>query len=100
MLMPYNTLSAAVSGLREKGFTEDFNLTENCLICNNKRFNPDDFEIKEVYRFEGPSDPGDSSIVYGIESKYGYMGVLINSYGYQSETLSDDIAKKLRITGR
>ncbi|MDQ3682718.1 MAG: phosphoribosylpyrophosphate synthetase [Bacteroidota bacterium] len=93
----YDTVTSAISGLRERGFTEDFNLQENCLICNAQKFNPDEFAIKEVYRFEGDSDPGDEAVVYGIESNNGMKGVLVNSYGYQSETMSDKIAKKLRM---
>jgi len=84
--------------MRQKGYTEDFNLAENCLICNNQRFNADEFEINEVHRFEGPSDPADEAVVYGIESRNGLKGVLVNGYGYQSEPMSDAIARKLRIT--
>jgi len=94
----YDTLSTALDAMRQKGYTEDFNLAENCLICNAQRFDADDFEITEVHRFEGPTDPGDSAVLYGIESKNGLKGVLVNSYGYQSESMSDAIARKLRIT--
>ncbi len=93
----YDTVTSAINGLRERGFTEDFNLQENCLICNAQKFNPVEFAIKEVYRFEGDSDPGDEAVVYGIESNNGMKGVLVNGYGYQSETMSDRIAKKLRM---
>lgn len=94
----YDTLSSALAAMRAAGYTEDFNLAENCLICNSQRFNPDEFEINEVHRFEGPSDPADEAVLYGIESKDGLKGVLVNSYGYQSESMSDAIARKLRIT--
>jgi hypothetical protein len=95
-----DTLSGALDTLRQKGFTEDFNLAENCLVCNSQCFNPDEFEIKEVHRFEGPSDPADNAVLYGIESTNGLKGVLVNSYGYQSEPMSDAIARKLHIAGR
>lgn len=93
----YDTVSEAVKGLKSRGFTEDFNLKENCIICNTQKFNPEEFEITEVYRFEGTSDPGDEAVVYGIESHNGLKGVLVNAYGYQSETLSNEIARKLSI---
>src|SRR5438309_6507214 len=93
----YDTLSAALEAMRENGYTEDFNLAENCLICNSQRFDADAFEIKEVYRFEGPTDPADEAVLYGIESNTGLKGVLVNSYGYQSESMSDAIARKLTI---
>jgi len=93
----YDTVTSAINGLRNRGFTEDFNLEENCLICNAQKFDADEFAIKEVYRFEGNSDPGDEAVVYAIESTTGIKGVLVNAYGYQSETMSDKIAKKLRM---
>lgn len=93
----YGSVTEAINDLRRRGFTEDFNLLENCIVCNTLKFNPKDFEISEVYRFEGESDPGDESIVFGIESKDGIKGILVNGYGYQSNTMSDDLAKKLSI---
>lgn len=93
----YDSVSHAIDELKKKGYTEDFNLQENCLVCNSQKFQADEFEIKEVVRFEGNSDPADEAIVYGIESASGIKGVLVNSYGYQSDTMSDDIAKKLTI---
>jgi hypothetical protein len=85
--------------MRQKKYTEDFDLAETCFICNNQRFNADEFEIKEVHRFEGSTDPADEAVVYGIASKDGLTGVLVNSHGYQSESMSDAIARKLGITG-
>lgn len=73
----------------------DFNLQENCIICNQQKFNPEDFKIVEVYRYEGDSDPADEAIVYAIESKNGLKGVLVNGYGISAETLSSEMAKKL-----
>jgi hypothetical protein len=98
MMANYDTLSTALAAMRTKGVTEDFNLAETCLICNSQQFGADDFEITEVHRFEGPTDPADEAVLYGIESKNGLKGVLVNSYGYQSEPVSDAIARKLRIT--
>jgi hypothetical protein len=96
----FDTLSGALEAMRQKGYTEDFNLAENCLICNSQRFNADEFEITEVHRFEGPTDPADEAVLYGVASANGWKGVLVNGYGYQSEPMTDAIAKKLHIAGR
>jgi hypothetical protein len=96
----YDTVSAAVDDLRDRGFTMDFNLSENCIICNEHKFNPDDFNIVEVYRFEGNSDPADEAVVYGIESRTGLKGVLVSGYGPSGDTLSGEIAKKLSLSQR
>ena len=93
----YDTVSEAVNGLKKRGFSLDFNLEENCLVCNNSKLNVDDFEIVEVHRFEGNSDPADEAVVYAIESKAGMKGVLVNGYGISADTLSSDMAKKLSV---
>jgi hypothetical protein len=93
----YDSVAHAIDELRKKGYTEDFNLQENCLICNTRVFNPADFEIKEVVRFEGNSDPADAAVVYGIESNSGLKGILVNGYGYSSEPMGEEIARKLSI---
>jgi hypothetical protein len=93
----YDTLSQAISGLRNRGYTTDFNLAENCLICNGTRFDVDDFEIVETYRFEGASNPDDSSILYAIESNKGEKGLLVSAYGMYAEGMSAEMAKKLAL---
>ena len=93
----YDTLSEAINGLRQRGFTIDFNLEDNCIICHAGKFNTDDFEIVEIYRFEGMTDPGDEEVIYGIESKTGLKGILVNGYGTYSDSLSNEMARKLAV---
>ena len=93
----YDTVTEAIKGLRERGYTKDFNLKENCIVCHEDKFNPEDFEIEEVYRFEGDSDPADEAVVYGIVSKNGLKGVLVNGYGPSADTMSAEMARKLNI---
>jgi hypothetical protein len=93
----YDSPVHAIEELKKRGFTEDFNLKDNCIICNDQKFGADEFEIKEVYRFEGDSDPGDEAIVLGIESSNGIKGILVNGYGYSSEPMGDEIERKLKM---
>lgn len=91
----YDTVSQAVTELKKRGYTMDFNLSENCIVCHEDKFSPDDFEIMEVYRFEGSSDPADEAVVFAIESKSGLKGVLVNGFGIYSEPMSDEMIRKL-----
>lgn len=91
----YETITAAIKDLKARGYELDFNLEENCIVCNEEKYHPEDFEITEVYRFEGDSDPADEAVVYAIESKTGVKGMLVNGYGISSDTMSADMAKKL-----
>jgi hypothetical protein len=91
----YDTVTEAISELRKRGYTMDFNLEENCIVCGEEKFNPSGFEITETYRFEGESDPADESVVYAIESLTGLKGILVNGFGIYSESVGDEMIKKL-----
>ena len=93
----YATVTEAINELREKGFTLDFNLEENCLSCKGGKFNDDEFEIREVYRYEGESDPGDQATVYGIESHDGQKGILVTAFGAGTESFASKVLEKLKM---
>ncbi len=96
----YDTLSLAMAGLRKQGYTEDFNLLQDCLECGNRaaKLFSKDFEVDKFFRFEGESNPDDSSILYAISSpKHSLKGVLVNGYGIYSEDMTDDMVEKLRM---
>ena len=95
----YDTLSEAMTDLKKRGYTIDFNLSFDRIICHETPITlmPAEFEIVEVYRFEGETNPSDSSILYAIESKHGDKGVLVNAYGVYSDSVSDEMVKKLVI---
>ena len=93
----YDTVTAAVNGLKSRGYTTDFNLEENCIICQGNRFRANDFEIVEVYRFEGDSDPADEAAVYAIEGKNDTRGILVTAYGAYAESMEEEMIRKLAI---
>src|SRR6476620_142298 len=86
-MFQYDTVSEAVTGLKKRGYAVDFNIRENCMVCDQTPLSlkPDEFEISEVHRFEGNSDPADEAVVYAIESKHGHRGVLVNGYGASAD---------------
>lgn len=68
----YNTVTEAISELRKKGYSIDFNIVSDneCVVCSQRQIimSADDFEIDAYYRFDGGSDPGDEMILYAISS--------------------------------
>ena len=97
----YDTVSTTLNSLKERGYTTDFNIAFDKLICSKTSvcLNPDEFEITEVYRFEGESNPSDQAVVYAVESKNGGMkGTILNAYGIYADPLSDKMIKKLSMT--
>lgn len=96
----YDTVSSTLNSLKERGYTKDFNIAFDKLICNetSESLDPHEFEITEVYRFEGESNPSDEAVVYAVESKEGNMkGVIVNAYGPYADSMSDIMIKKLSI---
>lgn len=92
------TLSEILNKLKSEGYTVDFNLKENCLVCqeNALEIHPDDFAVDRHFRFEGLSDPGDEAIVYAISSvKHDIKGTLVNGYGISSDPMGDKMIKAL-----
>lgn len=99
--MPYETLSQAIEDLKKKGYSEDLNLRSNCVECKSLDYQmlAEEFEVDETYRFEGMSDPGDSSILYAISSdKYKIKGLLVDAYGAYSDPLNAAMIRKLKYT--
>lgn len=95
----YDTVSQAVNGLKERGYVTDFNIEYDCIVCREipLRLKPDEFEISEVYRYEGLSDPADEAVVYAIESRHGQKGVLVNGFGISADVVSDELVSKLSV---
>lgn len=95
----FGTLSETINGLIQLGYTFDFNIQEECLVCrqNNMVLSPDDFHIDKVYRFEGDADPDYQSILFAISSeKFGVKGTLVNGYGISAEEMPSKLIEKLR----
>ncbi len=92
------TVSEVLNNLKSKGYTVDFNLDDNCLVChsNSLKIHPDEFAVDKHYRFEGISDPADEAIVYAISStKHNIKGTLVDGYGISSDKLTNDMVKAL-----
>jgi hypothetical protein len=90
--MVYETITEAVQDLRRRGFTIDFN---NGLESKRILY-PEDFLIKEIYRFEGDTNPSDEDILYAICSKKGDVcGIYTDAYGAYSDGNKSEFLSKL-----
>ena len=82
-----NTLVECMTKLIEDGYTENFLITGKALVANDgKKYNPDQVRIVNFYRFEGESDPADSSILYAIETSDKKKGTISDAYGPYSDS--------------
>ena len=94
----YDTITEAFADLKKRGYEYDFNIRDSKLACDalQEEYKQGDFEIKEMYRFEGPSDPADEAVVYAIEAPSGKLGMLVNGYGPSADDQNSDFLQHLK----
>ncbi len=86
----YETLSEAMNGIRERGYEKD--LTEAILNDETGKYT-----IVESYRFEGMTNPGDSSVLYAIESESGEKGIIVDAYNADSDIRKTRALAKVKV---
>lgn len=99
-----STVTAVLEKLRIKKRDKEFRMTaEGFTAGNGKYYNPEDLKIIKTYRFEGESDPSDSSIIYVIEANDGLIGYSMDAYGVYSDHDDDgydDFIRKISVEER
>jgi len=80
-----NTVSQIMEKLRLEKKDNEFRWCPDGFTVNKgKYYQPSDLEIIKIYRFEGITDPGDTSILYIIEGSDGMIGYSLDAYGVYS----------------
>lgn len=95
----FTTLSEAITALVVRGYSNDFNLHPDWIECAplNVKLKPEEFHVDEVHRFEGMTNPDDSSVLYAISSTSGIRGLLVDAYGVYAESISPTMNERLKI---
>lgn len=97
------TLTEVLEKLRLKKRDNEFKMTDQGFTVNEQKFyGPEDLTIIKTYRFEGESDPGDSSVLYLIEANDGMTGYSLDAYGVYSnhDQKYDEFVQKVKIEDR
>ncbi len=88
----------------KRGYAENFKLGSRGLTTETEEsfYAPAEVKITDFFRFEGDSDPNDSSILYLIETTDGKKGLLVDAYGAYADarvskfvTAVEDIQKRI-----
>ncbi|MDB5210965.1 MAG: hypothetical protein JWQ30_1792 [Sediminibacterium sp.] len=85
---PYlNTLVEVHTKLLADGYKEEFTVSDNILkaLSTGKQYSPTEVKIINFFRFEGQTDPADSSIMYVLETNDGTKGTLVDAYGADAD---------------
>lgn len=98
------TVTSVLERLRVKKRDKEFRMTpEGFTAGTGKFYQPESLKIIKTYRFEGESDPADSSIIYVIEANDGLIGYSMDAYGVYSdhdEEGYDDFIRKIPVEER
>ncbi|ASZ14926.1 hypothetical protein KTO58_16225 [Chitinophaga pendula] len=100
------TLSAVMEKLRLKGLDDEFKMTDHGRMQSpktSKIYNPDELTVIKTFRFEGESDPSDSSVLYLLEDGEGNKGYVIDAFGAYSNHEGDkfdEFIKKIKVEDR
>jgi len=99
------SLSQVLEKLRLKKMDNEFRWTaEGFTAGKGKTYSPEELKIIKVFRFEGESDPGDSSVLYIIEANDGLIGYSIDAYGmytsHEDEEGYDNFIRKIPVENR
>jgi len=79
------TLSSVLETLRLKKMDNEFRWENGVFNAGRgKTYSTEDLTIIKTFRFEGESDPSDSSIVYIIKANDGLIGYSLDAYGVYS----------------
>lgn len=94
----YSTLAEASTELKNRGFNANLKVNENekLVDSNGNQFNPTEVTLVEFHRFEGMSDPADSTIIYAVETESGEKGTVIDSFGADASEVTSDFMKQVK----
>jgi hypothetical protein len=86
-----DTVTAALRQLTAEGYTADYQLQGGVLRPSSAGADARECPVSEavverMYRFEGPSDPGDEMVVFGIrDPKTDVRGSLVSAFGMDAD---------------
>src|SRR5690242_16311460 len=91
------TLSEALERLSEKGYEESLHAENGRLGWSPEHaYEPSEFKVEEVVRFEGVTDLNEESAVFALSHKSGTKGLYIVAYGPEMDTDDMLVVQKLR----
>ncbi|WP_223608250.1 hypothetical protein [Chryseobacterium sp. OSA05B] len=93
------TLSQVMKTLSERGIHREFRMNENCEMKfenSDKIYQPSELIILKTYRFEGDSNPDDNAVLYVLKDNAGNRGMIIDSYGADSNYPGEKFDEFLR----
>ena len=93
------TVADTIEDLNRRGFTGHFGVTADGLreFGTGVTFRATALRICECFRLEADSDPGETAIVYAIETETGVRGTLIDAFGLYADPAISEFMMRVSI---
>ena len=93
------TVAGALRLFGARGFDRGMSVTGGRLHASgtDQDYGPQDVRIRDHRRFEGVSDPGDTSVVYAIDTVDGVRGTLVDGYNVYADPAIGDFLKDVEV---
>lgn len=97
-LNQFDTLSEATTDLNRRGY-RNFEVIDGKItdVDAKKSYEPEELTVCEYHRFEGTSAPDDMSVLYGVETKEGTRGMIVDGYGTYSDNDLGKLVKRMKM---
>ncbi|CAD7806460.1 hypothetical protein CHRY9390_01514 [Chryseobacterium aquaeductus] len=94
-----STLSQVMNTMAKRGITREYRMNDACEMRyedSERNYKPEDLTILKSYRFEGDSNPDDNAVLYILTDTEGNIGMIIDSYGADSNYPGEEFDAFLR----
>ena len=93
------TVLDAVRGLEALVYTDQLIVVAdgvNCGSCGSHHA-PEHLVVTHTFRFEGPSDPDEEAIVFGVGCPVcGVQGIIVSAYGPEADPALFEVIGRIR----
>jgi hypothetical protein len=96
------TVAGALEQFGQRGYRQEMAVTAGRLRVDgmDRTYRPDEVVVRDYWRFEGVSDPGDESVVYAIETTDGVKGTLVDAYNAYADPSVGEFLRAVATTAR
>ena len=96
------TVAGALEQFRDRGYRQGMTIRAGQLRVDGteRTYRPDEVVVRDYWRFEGVSDPGDESVVYAIETSDGAKGTLVDAYNAYADPSIGEFLRAVTTTTR
>ena len=93
-----DSLITVLAKVEKQGFLSQFEVNGKNLVSlkTDSHFLANEVKIVHFYRFEGESNPDDSSIMYAIESNDGEKGTLVDGFGTTADSETANFMRNVK----